>query len=117
MKFLDRLRDDLSREESVFRAQLLREDIVRIERLRTLADASADKAAFVRDALYVGWTANDMRTHDMAPELSAFVSAFYDAARSGDDQPHLWASWEAFCARRLELLVGCLARVPKPADD
>jgi hypothetical protein len=114
-----RLEGDLRDEESYFRAQLLREDLARLERLQELAATEPDLAAFKKAGLMIGWTPGDTRTWELRATLDPLLEAFYASATGGgsaDADGRLLAAWEAFDAERMERLVGCLSRVPRPRD-
>jgi hypothetical protein len=114
-----RLESDLRSEESYFRAQLLREDMARLERLQELAAAAPDVEAFKKAGLTIGWTPGDARTWELKSALDPLLAAFYASATRGggaDADDRLLAAWEAFDAHRLERLLGCLSRVPRPRD-
>jgi hypothetical protein len=108
----------LAAEPSMFRAQLLREDLARLARLCELAAASHDRAAFAAAARRLGWTQGDARTADLAHVLAPFIEAVYDYqhGESGEAvEERIRATWEALTRERLERLVGCLSTpVPRP---
>lgn len=114
MQLIDDLSSRLETEESYFRSALLREDIARLGRLRATALATASLEAFMKDAVYSGWSANDLRTHELRPALEPFLAAFYEAARDSASPAHdaLNALWADFDRLRMDRLVGCLSRVP-----
>lgn len=120
MELINFLQNALERENSLFRAQLLREDIERLQRLQALASKAASRETFVKEGFFVGWTQNDMRTYEFKEELEEFLCAFYDdfsaAAPSKESASRLETTWNRLHAKRLERLVGCLSRVPKPGD-
>jgi hypothetical protein len=116
-----RLADDLERlaaqEESLFRAQLLREDVARLRKLQALAQSVPDAAAFTKAGMRLGWTQGDSRTHELAEPLARLFDAVYALEhRSGDEAPVVEA-WHVLHRARMEKLVGCLSTpVPKPVD-
>jgi hypothetical protein len=117
MQLLEWLEARLRGEESAFRSQLLREDLARLERLRQLAGAIPDAVAFRKEAMMIEWTPGNARTRELEPALGPLLEAFHAAAVSGTAdgaEERLLTAWQAFEARRLERLVGCLARVPRP---
>ncbi len=98
-------------EESLFRAQLLREDIARLRRLEAMAREHADLESFAKDGLYIGWTQGDFRTHELVEPIQALLAAFHayeTGGRSGAQDQALRAAWEAFDRQRMEKLLGCL---------
>lgn len=106
------LERQLAGEESLFRAQLLREDLARLRRLEELKRDTADEAAFVKAGSRLGWTPGDARTAELREPLEAFLRAAY----AGDDE-RVGPAWEALHRVRLERLLGCLSTpVPRPED-
>jgi len=106
------LERQLAGEESLFRAQLLREDIARLRRLEELKRESADEAAFVKSGSRVGWTPGEARTAELREPLEAFLRAAF-----AGDEALVAPAWETLHRVRLERLLGCLSTpVPRPAD-
>ncbi len=120
MDLIDRLEQALNVEESLFRAQLLREDMARLKKLRELAGTAATEEEFLHEGFCLDWTPAGLRNADLKATLQPLLKTFRAAERNsyadGDDVGLLRA-WQAFDAERMELLVGCLARVPKPDFD
>jgi len=119
MQLLEALENAVEREESVFRAQLMREDIGRLRRLKELAREVGSHEEFLKQGLYIGWTPDDLRTHEFKDELEPLLDAVYLRCRGEGDagaaDRRIDDAWRAFDAKRLERLVGCLTRVPKPS--
>lgn len=112
MQLIRMLEQALAREDSLFRQQLLREDIVRLQKLEALAPSAPDAQTFVRSGSRLGWTQGDARTGELREVLEPFLRAVY--AR---DEAATLRAWEALHRTRLERLLGCLSTpVPKPAD-
>lgn len=107
MKLIDDLREAASREQSLFAAQLLKEDITRLEKLAHLAETVPDAAGYRKTAMTLGWTPGDLRTFELNPELEAFLTAVFTSAK---DDSEIDRTWCAFNRRRMDLLVGCLSR-------
>lgn len=118
MQLLASLEHAVAREESLFRAQLLREDIARLGTLQSLAASEPDIAAFRKAGMKVGWTAGDARTHELAEPLGRFldeVHAFWRGDRSAGREQRISEAWDALHRTRMERLLGCLSTpVPKP---
>jgi hypothetical protein len=117
MDILDRLERAMRSEESYFRAQLLREDVARLKKLRELAGRATSEETFVRDGLCVDWTPAGLRNGELTGTLEPLLKAFFAASRAApeaDTNAHLFSAWCAFDAQRIDLLVGCLSRVPRP---
>lgn len=120
MRLEQELRRILAEEGSPFRAQLLREDLGRLERLRQLARSSGGLGAFREQGSRVGWTQGDTRTAELAPALRPFLDALYEY-ESGERQQgleeRLLDRWVDLNHLRMQRLVGCLSNpVPKPED-
>ncbi len=111
MHLLAELEQRLEAEDSLFRAQLLREDIARLRRLESLARAHPDLAGFAKAGLSIGWTQGDFRTHEIKAPLEALLAAFHayqTGGRSDDLERALRAAWADFDRERMEKLLGCL---------
>lgn len=112
MKLIAELERLASREESMFRAQLLREDVARLRKLEALRQSAADVEAFRRAGMRVGWTQGDARTQELREPLLALLDAVYQGS-----EELIVQSWQALHRARMEKLVGCLSTpVPKPLD-
>jgi hypothetical protein len=101
----------LEAEESLFREQLLREDIARLRKLESMAREHATLEAFAKAGLYIGWTQGDFRTHELKEPIQALLAAFHaheTGGRSDEQDRALRAAWEAFDRLRMEKLLGCL---------
>ncbi len=125
MRIIEDLERLLAGEESPFRAQLLREDLVRLGKLRELARAAQDAAAFAKAGARIGWTQGDARTHELREPLDKLLHAVYELER-GDREPRdaseiearVGAAWRELHRVRMERLTGCLSTpVPKPVAD
>jgi len=120
LRLIEELERWLNREDSLFRAQILREDIARLEQLRKLARGAADIAAYRNAALRLGWTQGDARTHELGAPLDVLIEAVheYEDGRCGDDrEARIIEMWSELHRVRMERLVGCLATpAPKPID-
>lgn len=111
MQLLNDLKARLGSEDSMFRAQLIREDITRLERLVALASESSDFATFQRAGLYIGWTQNDLMTHRIQEPLERMLSALYahvSGAGTHASESALRVAWQELEAARLERLIKCL---------
>jgi len=119
VKLLTRLERAALTEESYFRAWLLQEDLGRLRQLMDLSHSAPDLATFAKDGVKVGWTPGDMRTWELLPTLGPMLEAFYACALTENDAncERLDAAWDVFAAARIDLLVGCLSRVPKPETE
>lgn len=111
MHLIDEFESLLAKEESMFRAQLLREDVARLRKLVALAEEHPDFEAFAKAGTYIGWTSGDMRTHELKDRLDPLLEAMHAWATGGrtDEQDEaVRAAWDAFHMERLRKLVHCL---------
>jgi len=121
MRLIEELERKLDEEHSLFRAQLLREDIGRLNRLRELARSAGDLAAFRKASLRLGWTQGDLRTQELRAPLEVLGDAVYayeTGAGEGGQETRIIEAWTELHRTRMERLVGCLATpAPKPVDS
>ena len=110
MRLIDELERLAAAEESLFRRQLLREDVARLRKLEALAQSAADLEAFKQSGMRLGWTQGDARTAELAAPLEALLAAIY----AGDEE-RVTQAWNELHRTRMERLLGCLSTpVPKP---
>lgn len=118
MRLIGELERKLDTEQSYFQTHLLREDIARLARMRDLARDAADAVAFRKTTLRLGWTAGDLRTHEIREPLEMLADAVYSYATGTGDaeqEAHIEQAWLILHRVRMERLVGCLSTpVPKP---
>jgi predicted nucleic acid-binding protein len=110
----------ISEEQSLFREQLLREDVARFAKLRDLAHSVKDLEASKRAARRIGWTQGDTRTNELAEPLDALLEAVF-AYQTGTtvvgQEPRHRDAWLELHRVRMERLVGCLSTpVPRSID-
>lgn len=111
MELLRELKARSSREESYFRAHLIREDVARLERLVALAEEAASESDFVHAGTYIGWTRDDMMTHRIEAPLADVLRAVYALVAHGatdEREARLAAAWQTFDRERMEKLIKCL---------
>ena len=120
MHLIEELERRIAEEQSLFRAQLLREDLARLSKLRELARSAADAATYGKNAFLLGWTPGNLRTHELRAPLDVLLGAVYayETGTTGDEQEaRIVAAWHELHRVRMERLVGCLSTpVPKPTD-
>jgi hypothetical protein len=120
MRLIDELERRLAVEPSLFRAQLLREDIARLRQLDALARSTLDADGYRKAAYRLGWTAQDARTGELRDALDRLLDSWRRAltdAGSEDLDARMLQAWQEMTRLRLENMVGCLStRVPQPAD-
>lgn len=121
MRLIEKLEHGADAQESFFQAHLLREDCARLAKMRELARGAVDAAAFRKSVMRIGWTAGDLRTHEIREPLQVLADAVYEyernAGNASDDarDAQIEQAWEILHRVRMERLVGCLATpVPKP---
>ena len=119
MHLIEDLESRAGAEQSMFRAQLTREDLARLRKLAALAEACPDRDSFLKQGLYAGWTQGDFRTHELKEPIEAVLTAFYayqTGGRTDAQDRTLRAAWDVFDRERIEKLVGCL-RAPIAPDS
>ena len=120
MTLIDELEQLAAAEPSLFRAQLLHEDVVRLRRLYELAHTSSDEETYRRAARRLGWTAQDARTGELREPLEALLDAVRGARGAVSPEAaegRVREAWLELTRIRIERLVGCLSTpVPKPAE-
>ena len=111
MQLLSTLRDQLEREQSPFRVKLLKEDILRLEKLQALVETASDVSEFQKAGARIGWTQNDMMTHRIAEPLNRFLDAFYGyylGQKTEEEERRVYEAWLYLCTDRNEKLIKCL---------
>lgn len=120
MPLIDELEQRAAAESSMFKAQLLREDVARLRRLFDLAATSPDQEAYRRAGRRLGWTAQDTRTGELAEPLEALLDAVHGAAGAASQEAadaRIRDAWFELTRVRIERLIGCLSTpVPKPGE-
>jgi hypothetical protein len=119
MRLIDELEQRAAAEPSLFRAQLMREDVVRLRRLDELARATPDVETYRRAGRRLGWTTQDARTGELGDALDRLLDAVRDAQGSADEaaEAGIRDAWIELTRVRMERLVGCLSTpVPKPTE-
>ena len=118
MRLIGTLERRLESEQSFFQSQLLREDIARLSRMRELAQTTADAAGYTKAVLLLGWTAGNLRTHEIREPLETLAEAVYRferGARDATQEAHIEQAWVNLHRVRMERLMGCLSTpAPKP---
>ncbi len=111
MHLIEQLEAHIANESSLFRAQLMREDIARLRKLEALARSMPDPEAYRRAGRRLNWTTLDART----AELGAVLDELLDAVRAVSlllpdaSEARAEKAWFALARLRMERLVGCLA--------
>jgi hypothetical protein len=110
MQLIADLERALAAEESLFRSQLLREDIARLRKLEELRRAAHDVEAFAKAGMRLGWTQGDARTHELREPLEALLREIYEG-----NEARITPAWNELHRVRMERLLGCLSTpAPKP---
>lgn len=121
MRLIEELKEKLAVEQSLFRAQLLREDVARLNKLCELARGAGDLVEFRKGSLRLGWTQGDARTHELRAQVEALADAIYayETERGGEQrEARVIDAWTDLHRFRMERLVGCLATpLPRPAGE
>lgn len=96
---------------SYFQQFLAKEDLVRINRLLEIAKAAENLANFLKDGIFIGWTKDDLRTHELKPALEPLLSKIFEyekGAKSEVSDAQILQLWHEFHALRLKTLLHCL---------
>jgi hypothetical protein len=121
LDLIDELEQRAKLETSLFRAQMLREDIVRLRKLEDLVRSTPEPDACRRAARRLGWTALDARTHELAAPLDRLVDAVRLSQHDTGGRLHaseVRDAWLELTRLRIERMVGCLTtRLPEPSDQ
>lgn len=119
MRLIETLGRRLEAEQSFFQSQLLREDIARLSQMRELVHSAADAAAYTNATLLLGWTAGNLRTHEIREPLETLAEAVYcfeTGTRDAGQEALIERAWMNLHRARMERLMGCLSTpAPKPA--
>lgn len=119
MLLIEELQNRIGGEQSLFRAQLLREDVARLTKLRDLARSKNDVEAFKKAARRIGWTQGDARTDELGDVLDRLLDAVfaYQAGADVGQEERIRDAWLDLYRVRMERLVGCLSTpAPRPVD-
>ncbi len=120
MLLIEELKQRIGEEQSLFRAQLLKEDIVRLEKLEELARSVDDIEVYKKAARRLGWTQGDARTSELREALDGLLEAVFagrSATADADIAMRIRDAWLELHRVRMERLIGCLSTpVPRPAD-
>lgn len=110
MRLVAELERAIETEQSLFRAQLLREDIARLRKLEELRRTLPDFEAFEKAGMRLGWTQGDARTQELREPLQQLLREIYDGSEA-----RITPAWNELHRARMERLLGCLSTpVPKP---
>ena len=120
MRLIEELERSLGGEQSLFRAQLLREDIARMNQLQDLARTALDLADYKKASMRIAWTQGNLRTHELRAPLELLFEAVYayeKGTHDSDQETRISEAWTELHRTRMERLVGCLTTpVSKPID-
>lgn len=120
MLLIEELRQQIADEQSLFRAQLLREDVARLMKLADFARSAGDLDTFKKAGRRIGWTQGDTRTSELGEALDALLDAVFAYETGSVDterEARIRDTWLKLHRVRMERLVGCLSTpVPKPEE-
>lgn len=108
MFLIDSLNKKLEVQESMFEAQLLREDIARLKKLKTILTTASEFDEFKKAGMVIGWTKGDLRTFELKEPLGLFLNAFFAYQNGSDDKNSVTSAWQEFNKERLKVLLHCL---------
>lgn len=109
MKLLSQLQNKIEKEESYFRQYLAKEDLARIEKLVSAA-GKMPREQYLKEMFLIGWSKDDMRTHELKETLIPLMNAVFDfVTDSNENNDEIAVSkWQEFHAQRLKVLIHCL---------
>lgn len=109
MKLLNYLQNQIENEESYFSQYLAKEDLTRIEKLVSAAGAMP-REQYLKEFLLIGWSKDDMRTHELNETLIPLMNAVFEYAKQPNEENDNVAlsKWQEFHAQRLKVLIHCL---------
>jgi hypothetical protein len=117
---IEELKQRIGEEQSLFRAQLLKEDVVRLAKLEELAQSVDDIEGYKKAARRLGWTQGDARTGELGEALDALLEAVFacrSATPDAEIDTRIRDAWLELHRVRMERLIGCLSTpVPRLAD-
>jgi len=119
MHLIEQLETLITKEPSLFRAQLMREDIGRLRKLEALARTTADLDSYRQAGRRLQWTTLDARTGELGSALEELLDAVRAVTLALPEASDARAeqAWAALARLRMERLVGCLATpLLKPID-
>ena len=111
MTLTEHLQAVIDDSESYVQSYLAKEDLTRITTLYGLAAEHDALKPFQKAGLYIGWTQNDMRTHELKAPLNALMAARFTREKNGSTpeiEAEIVSIWAQFHALRMKTLVHCL---------
>jgi hypothetical protein len=115
LRLITDLEKRIASEESFFRRQLLKEDVERLKKLAELAAKGESKETYLREGLFLGWTAGNFRTQEIEASVKALLEAVHALVVEGaspDRERTVEETWFTLFNERLEKLTGCLSTRP-----
>ena len=70
-----------------------------------------DLPSLKKEALFIGWTNGDLRTHELSEPLHALIQAVHDFETQGPGDEYdaaIMTAWTEFHGLRLKILIHCL---------
>ncbi len=110
MDIITHLTTVIDTSDSYVQSYLAKEDLVRVTKLFELATQHDELKAMQKAGLYIGWTQNDMRTHELKAPLSALIQAVFTREKLGvtpEIDAEIMSIWAQLHTLRLKTLVHC----------
>lgn len=120
MRLIDELNKLIADKPGLFREQLMREDVARLEKLEALARSTAEPESYRLAGRKLGWTSLDARTSELGGVLDELLEAVRETTLSWSVAADVRTvdAWRALAHLRMERLVGCLSTpLPKRAGE
>jgi len=111
MLLLKHLESVSEKHESYVQRQLAKEDLERVAKLRDIARAHKELQSLKKEALFIGWTNGDLRTHELSEPLHVLIQAVHDFETNGGGEEYdaaIMTAWTVFHGLRMKILIHCL---------
>lgn len=111
MELLLYLQKSTTNGESYFQQFLAKEDLARVFGLLEMAKAAENITSYLKDGIFIGWTKDDLRTHELKPALEPLLAKIFEFVKGDKSEKvetQIMQLWHEFHALRLKTLLHCL---------
>lgn len=111
MELIRFLEEAAGNSASYFQQFLAKEDLARVEKLVEMARTSENCPSFLKDGIFIGWTKDDLHTHELKPALEPLLAKIFEyenGCNSSASEAQIMQLWHEFHALRLKTLLHCL---------
>ncbi|KAF0107092.1 MAG: hypothetical protein FD163_2332 [Hyphomonadaceae bacterium] len=105
------LEESATKSESYFQRFLAKEDLARVKKLLEMAKTAENITNFLKDGIFIGWTKDDLRTHELKPAIEPLLVKIFEFVKSEPSQEidaQIMQLWHEFHELRLKTLLHCL---------